>query len=302
MIFLASTDDLRAWLSGVRECGPAPASARRFRVLVPTMGALHEGHLRLIDRARCHADSQETGGEVIVSIFVNPTQFGPNEDLDRYPHTLESDLAACEAHGADAVFAPDVASMYHDDASISIHESGLSRGLCGASRPGHFDGVCTVVAKLFHLTRAHAAVFGEKDYQQLAVVRRMVRDLDFPIEILAEPIVRESDGLAMSSRNRNLSVEQRSQATRLSSALRQAGEMLDAGERGTGVLSAALHTEIAKSNDARIDYVEIVDPRTLAPLDAIDPQQGAAILLAAFFGDTRLIDNLVWMGHSCRHP
>ena len=272
---------------------------QRSRVLVPTMGALHEGHLRLVDRARTEARAE---GEVMVTIFVNPTQFGPNEDLDRYPRPLEADLAACEQRGADAVFVPEVASMYHADASISIHEGSLSVGFCGASRPVHFAGVCTVVAKLFHLCEPDAAVFGEKDYQQLAVIRRMVRDLDFAVDILAEPIVREEDGLAMSSRNSNLTDEHRGQAVALSAALRSAGEMLDAGERDGAVVSELICEHLAEAApDGRIDYVEIVHPHSLEPLEEVDSASGAAILLAVYFGGVRLIDNSVWMGHAADH-
>lgn len=264
------------------------------------MGALHEGHLRLVDRARAEAGAD---GEVMVTIFVNPTQFGPNEDLERYPRTLDADLAACEQRGADAVFVPEVASMYHDDASISIREDRLSGGLCGASRPGHFDGVCTVVAKLFHLCEPDAAVFGEKDYQQLAVIRRMVRDLDFAVEILAEPIVREEDGLAMSSRNRNLTDEHRRQAVALSAALRDASGWLAAGERNAAAVAAQIREQLAETApDGRIDYIEIVHPHDLETLEKIDPATGATVLLAVFFGEVRLIDNLLWMGHTADHP
>jgi pantoate--beta-alanine ligase len=289
---LHEISDLRVWVR--RD------DRRHPRVLVPTMGALHEGHLRLIDRARREAGDD---GEVMVTIFVNPTQFGPNEDLDCYPRTLKEDLAACERRGADVVFVPEVASMYRDDASISIHEDRLSVGLCGVSRPGHFDGVCTVVAKLFHLCEPDAAVFGEKDYQQLAVVRRMVRDLDFAVDILAEPIVREDDGLAMSSRNRNLTDAHRQQAVALSAALREAGERLDAGERDGAVVTEEIRRQLAReAPDGRIDYVDIVDPDSLEKLSVIDPNIGAAILLAVFFGGVRLIDNFTWMGHTADHP
>lgn len=193
--------------------------------------------------------------------------------------------------------------MYRDDASISIHEDRLSIGLCGASRAGHFDGVCTVVAKLFHLCEPDAAVFGEKDYQQLAVVRRMVRDLDFAVEIFTEPIVREEDGLAMSSRNRNLIEEHRQQAVALSASLRNASEMLDAGEREAAGLTQRIQQQLSQAApDGRIDYVEIVDPHSLEFLERIDPATGAVVLLAVFFGEVRLIDNLVWMGHSSSHP
>lgn len=264
-------------------------------MLVPTMGALHEGHLQLIDRAREFAGER---GEVLVTIFVNPTQFGPGEDLDRYPRTLEADLAGCEARGADAVFVPEAGAMYHRDASISIGERSLSTGLCGASRPGHFDGVCTVVAKLFNLTQADAAVFGQKDYQQLAVIRRLVRDLNFPVEIIAAPTVREADGLALSSRNRYLSDEHRSQALVLSRSLDRARVLLDGGERRVEVLLDEIRQIISSAADARPDYIEAVDPESLEALSRVDAERGVAIALAVFFADTRLIDNLVWMGNT----
>jgi pantoate--beta-alanine ligase len=178
-------------------------------VLVPTMGALHDGHATLIDEARCRAGQN---GCVVVSIFINPTQFGPNEDFAKYPRTLEEDLAICRRHGADAVFTPVAEEIYPMNDSTFVDETSLSLGLCGESRPGHFRGVCTVVAKLFQIIRPDAAVFGEKDYQQLAVIRRMVRDLFFPIEIIGHPTVREADGLALSSRNRYLSPEDRVRA------------------------------------------------------------------------------------------
>jgi pantoate--beta-alanine ligase len=272
---------------------------RKPRVLVPTMGALHEGHLRLIDRARSQADANGTCGEVVVSIFVNPTQFGPNEDLDRYPRTLEADLAGCEKRGADAVFAPDTGEIYYSDASINVRESKLSHGLCGASRPGHFDGVCSVVAKLFNLVEPDAAVFGQKDFQQLAIIRRMVRDLNFPIEVIGEATVREADGLAMSSRNLLLSDEHRRQASVLSASLDRAGERLDAGERDTGVLLDEVRSVIATAADARPGYVEAVDPENLEALSRIDDQMPTvAILVAVYFGSTRLIDNLLWIGNN----
>lgn len=255
------------------------ANRPRPVVFVPTMGALHEGHLSLLRIAREHGET------VVTSIYVNPTQFGPNEDLDAYPRPLESDLQKCKDVGVDVVFTP--ATLYADDATISVHESRLSLGLCGASRPGHFDGVCTVVAKLFNLVQPDAAVFGEKDFQQLAVIRRMVRDLDFPIEIIGGPIVREPDGLAMSSRNAYLSPDERSQAVSLSQALARAREAAENGER-----SATAIEEIVRENlvHGRIDYVALVDPDTLEPLEKIDRQLLVAI--AVFFGKTRLIDNL----------
>lgn len=267
------------------------------RVLVPTMGALHEGHLQLIDRAREYAGE---GGEVVVTIFVNPIQFGPGEDLDRYPRTLDADLASCAARGADAAFVPEADAMYCDDASISIDENSLSRRLCGTRRPGHFDGVCTVVTKLFNLTQPDAAVFGQKDYQQLVVIRRLVRDLNFPVEIIAAPIVREVDGLALSSRNRYLSDEHRRQALVLSQSLNRARMLLDNGERDVAALLQEVRQIISTATDARPDYIEAIDPESLQPLIQVDEKRGVTMALAVSFGDTRLIDNLVWIGNTAR--
>ena len=188
MVLLRTKDELREWTT---------ERTGRPRVLVPTMGALHAGHTSLMDLAIKRAGD----GDVLATIFVNPTQFGPNEDFDAYPRQLQADLEKCRDHGVTSVFAPEADEMYFNDATISVHESRLSHRLCGASRPGHFDGVCTIVAKLFLLTQPTAAVFGEKDFQQLAVIRRMVRDLDFSVDVIGGPTVRESDGLAMSSRN-----------------------------------------------------------------------------------------------------
>lgn len=250
---------------------------------VPTMGALHEGHLSLVRLARERSDV------VVVSIFVNPTQFGPNEDFARYPRTFESDAALCRAAGTDAIFHPPVEEMYAPDASTWVIEERLSRGLCGASRPGHFRGVCTVVARLFNIVQPDLAVFGEKDAQQLRVIRRMVRDLAFPIEIVAAPIVRESDGLAMSSRNRYLSAEERQQALCLRRALDAATARYAAGERDAEALRAVLCEVISAEPAARLDYAEIVDDETLEPVARCERPCLAA--LAVFIGRTRLIDN-----------
>ena len=252
------------------------------RVLVPTMGALHAGHLELVKRAR---DAAGPAGTVVVSIFVNPIQFDRADDLSAYPRPLESDLAQCRAAGVDVVFAPDAASMYHADRSVTVSESLLSRGLCGAARPGHFDGVCTVVLKLFLLTGCHAAVFGEKDFQQLAVIRRMVRDLDVPVEILACPTVREPDGLAMSSRNARLTAAQRADTPRIHRALTAAAKLSD-----VPAILAAARSAIAASPLARIDYIGLVDAVTLQPVAHLT---NPAILAAAvFYGDVRLIDHV----------
>jgi pantoate--beta-alanine ligase len=256
----------------------------RRLALVPTMGFLHEGHLSLVREARRRADL------VLVSIFVNPTQFGPNEDLSRYPRDLEGDLAKCATAGVDRVLAPsDPAMVFAEGHETWIDVTRASQGLCGAVRPGHFRGVATVVAKLFNLTRPHVAFFGEKDYQQLAVIRAMVRDLAFGIEIVGMPIVREPDGLALSSRNAYLSAEERARALTLSRALAEARDAAARGERDAGSLAARARERLLAAG-ARVDYVEVAHPETLAPVARAEP--GSVMLAAAFFGTTRLIDNV----------
>lgn len=252
------------------------------RAFVPTMGALHEGHLSLCDHAR---NAIGPKGDLVASIFVNPAQFGPGEDFEAYPRPLDADLDKCRARGVDLIFAPEADALYRPDRSVAVTENTLSRGLCGASRPGHFDGVCTVVTKLFHLVQPDLAVFGEKDYQQLAVIRRMVRDLDFPVEILGAPIVREDSGLAMSSRNQYLSERERAEAPALHRALAAAAEASTAGEA-----LALARRELDTTSLGRIDYLEAVDPETLEPLPK-DSTGPGRLLLAVFFGKTRLIDN-----------
>lgn len=252
------------------------------RVLVPTMGALHAGHLELVRRARQVAGPD---GLVVVSIFVNPIQFDRAGDLAAYPRPLEDDLRQCREAGVDVVFAPEAAAMYFPDRSVTVTESLLSRGLCGAARPGHFDGVCTVVLKLFLLSGCHAAVFGEKDFQQLAIIRRMVRDLDAPVEIIECPTVRESDGLALSSRNVRLSPAQRSDAPRIYRALRAASLLAEP----QAILSSA-KAEIEASPFARIDYLSLVDAETLQPVDTL--ARPAVLATAVFFGEVRLIDHV----------
>ena len=252
---------------------------------VPTMGFLHEGHLSLMRLARERCDV------LVASIFVNPTQFGPNEDLDAYPRDFDRDEALCESVGVDLVFYPEAESMYAADASVWIDEASLSRGLCGASREGHFRGVCTVVAKLFNLVLPDVAVFGEKDAQQLRVIERMVRDLDFPVEILRGPIVREPDGLAMSSRNKYLSAEQRKNALCLRRALDRAEELFGAGERSASVLRGAMEALVEAVPGVEIDYAEIVDDETLRPVGVVE--SGVLVALAVKIGGTRLIDNTV---------
>ncbi|MEM1057367.1 MAG: pantoate--beta-alanine ligase [Bacteroidota bacterium] len=286
---------LRSVAAMQAEADRARCDGRRL-ALVPTMGALHEGHLALVREARQRVGPE---GHVTVSIFVNPTQFGPGEDFEAYPRTLDADLAALtEAGGVDAVFAPEASEMYPTGlvplTTVQVAEMG--RHLCGASRPGHFDGVTSVVTRLFLACRPHLAVFGEKDAQQLAILRRMTRELLFGIEIVVHPIVREKDGLARSSRNRYLSDEERRQATVLSRALFAVGHAAGQGERSADVLRALLREQIGLAPLASIDYAEIVDAETLAPVEALEkegPSGGRYLAAVAVrFGDTRLIDNL----------
>lgn len=280
MKVLKNKAELQAWLDS-RKSIP--------RVLVPTMGALHRGHTSLFDRAKEEAGDE---GEVLATIFVNPVQFGPNEDFDAYPRPLEADLEKCEAHGVSAVFAPEAAEMYFPDRSITVTENRLSTTLCGASRPGHFDGVCTVVAKLFHLTRADAAVFGEKDFQQLAVIRRMVRDLDFAVRILAGPTVRDTDGLALSSRNAYLTSGMRAEAPLLFSSLTAvAAGIADGSIQSPSEAGKAFRDRFARASLARLDYFEVVDSADLYPIESL-PHPSPRLIAAAFFGKTRLIDNV----------
>lgn len=256
----------------------------RRLALVPTMGFLHEGHLSLMREARRRADL------VLVSIFVNPTQFGPKEDLSRYPRDLQGDLVKCASAGVDRVLAPsDPAKVFPPGHETWVEVTRASQGLCGAARPGHFRGVATVVAKLLNLSRPHLAFFGEKDFQQLAVIRAMVRDLFLDVEIAGMPIVREADGLALSSRNAYLSAEERERALSLSRALFEARDAAGRGERDAAALAARARERLLAAG-ARVDYVEVVHPETLAPVARAEP--GAVMLAAAFFGTTRLIDNV----------
>jgi pantoate--beta-alanine ligase len=259
-------------------------------VLVPTMGALHQGHLDLVREARRLAGDS---GQVAVSIFVNPLQFGPGEDLDRYPRTLESDVAGCREAGADLVFAPSNSQIYHSDRSIQIIEQSLSKVLCGTSRPGHFDGVCTVVAKLFNLVQPDAAVFGKKDFQQLAIIRRMVRDLDIPVSLHGMETVREADGLAMSSRNRYLTPEERSQAPALRVALEKALAAWHKGITGAIQLRHLVAEHLATHAPlGRVDYIGLVDASSLEEKAMLPANQHHLIAIAVFFGGARLIDNI----------
>jgi len=252
---------------------------------VPTMGYLHAGHASLMRLARRQADT------VVVSIFVNPTQFGPNEDFTRYPRDFERDEAICRQEGVDVIFYPAAPEIYLADHSVYVVEEKLSRGLCGASRPAHFRGVATVVAKLFNLVLPDCCVLGEKDAQQLRVLRRMVRDLNFPVEIIPGPTVREPDGLALSSRNVYLSVEERRQALCLRRALDAAEQLYAAGERRAANIRQAMQERIAAAPLARTDYIEIVDDESLEPV--ADITRPARVALAVFLGKTRLIDNTV---------
>jgi len=253
--------------------------------VVPTMGALHDGHLQLLRTARARADI------VILTIFVNPTQFGPNEDLARYPRDEAGDLAKARTCGIDLAFCPDASAMYPAGAQTFVEVRELQQPLCGASRPGHFAGVATIVTKLFHLTNPHLAVFGEKDYQQLAIIRRMVRDLDMGIEIVGVPIVREADGLALSSRNAYLSADQRKTALALSRGLAAAEAAVKAGERDGAKIVAAARALIEGAPQARIDYIELRDADELTPVTTLS--RPAVLAMAVFVGTTRLIDNRV---------
>ena len=254
----------------------AQKRAGRKIALVPTMGYLHEGHLSLIAKAKAKG-----ADEIVVSVFVNPVQFCPGEDYEKYPRDEKADLAKCRAAGATAVFFPTPANMYLDRHSVYINEEDLSKGLCGARRPGHFRGVCTVVAKLFNLAHPDFAVFGQKDYQQAQIIRRMVRDLNFDLEIVVAPIVREPSGLARSSRNTYLSADERERALVLSRTLR-------AMKAGAIRTTAAAAKAIEKAG-LRVDYVECVDAETLEPVKR--PAKGCCVLVAAYDGKTRLIDN-----------
>ena len=277
-LIVRSVRALRARVEAVRAAGTRVA-------LVPTMGALHEGHLSLVRLAR------EYAAWVVVSVFVNPTQFGPDEDFERYPRELEADVAALAGAGADCVFAPEVGEMYPAGDATRVRVERLTQGLCGRARPGHFEGVTTVVARLLNAARPHVAVFGQKDFQQLVAIRRMVRDLLFDVEVIGAPTVREPDGLAMSSRNAYLGVEARRQAPALYAALLDARERVRAGNTRAAGLVAAVRRRISTEPLAEIDYIELRDAETLEPVERVE--RPAVLALAVRFEGARLIDNLV---------
>ncbi len=254
--------------------------------LVPTMGYLHEGHKSLIEQAVREND------RVVVSVFVNPTQFGAGEDLESYPRDLERDLAVCAEAGANLVFHPEPDEMYAPDRATTVHVAGVTEQLCGKSRPGHFDGVCLVVSKLFNIVEPNRAYFGQKDAQQLLVVRRMARDLSFDVEVVGCPIVRESDGLAKSSRNTYLSPEERVAACVLSRSLAKGRALIEAGEREAAAVCGAIEAELATEPLANVEYIELVDANSVQPTKTITGPVLCAI--AARIGKTRLIDNFFY--------
>jgi pantoate--beta-alanine ligase len=254
---------------------------------VPTMGALHEGHLTLVRQ------SKKDNDVTVVSIFVNPTQFGPNEDFNKYPRQFDNDRKLLEKEGVDYIFYPSVSDMYPEGYETYVYLEKLPNHLCGLSRPGHFRGVATVVSKLFNIVQPDKAYFGQKDYQQAEVIKKMVRDLNFPIEIVVIPIVRESDGLAMSSRNAYLSPEERRNATVLYKSLQRAKELIEKGEKSVNKIKEEMR-KIILSVPSRIDYIEIVHPETLDSLDAIPDKNvidRVVVAVAVFIGNARLIDN-----------
>ena len=277
MITAETIADVRAACDDVRARGGSVG-------LVPTMGSFHEGHRSLMRAARAAHDM------VVVSLFVNPTQFSPTEDLDAYPRDLDADAAVAIAEGVDVLFCPSVDEMYPGGARTTVHVTELTEGLCGASRPGHFDGVTTIVAKLFSVVGPCTAYFGRKDAQQLAVVRRMATDLDLPVRVVGCPLVREPDGLAMSSRNSYLSSDDRRRATVLARSLHAAADAVVSGERDASAVRRVVRQTLASEPAIRVDYAEIVDAATLEPVDRIE--HDTLIALAAFVGETRLIDNL----------
>ena len=292
-IFLSRRQNLRLAMKMVTDMSELRAELGELPsplALVPTMGALHDGHFALIRRAR---DFVSPGGAVAVSIFVNPIQFDRSEDLQAYPRPLQTDLKSCRNLGADLVFVPEKKAIYHPDHSTLITESLLTKHLCGATRPGHFDGVLTIVLKLLNIFQPDAVVFGDKDFQQLALIRRMVRDLDLSTTIIGHPTVREEDGLAMSSRNTRLSPNQRADAIRIPRALRATRDLVVTGEVRPEVYleSARNHLLQNAPEDFSIDYLELVDPENLQPVKRVSP--GCVLATACYFGEVRLIDHVV---------
>jgi pantoate--beta-alanine ligase len=278
MVDLAAIPDLRRWVRGQR-------AARRRIGLVPTMGYLHEGHLRLVDEARRRSDT------VVMSLFVNPLQFGPTEDFLQYPRDLERDRALAAARGVDALFVPSTEAMYPSGAEVRVVPGPTGDRWEGAARPGHFAGVLTVVAKLLHLVEPDVACFGRKDVQQAVLIAQMVRDLDWPVEVVVVPTVREPDGLALSSRNAYLDPEQRREATGLSGALQAAHAAWRGGETNAQRLEEIMRQHLARFVGVRLEYLAIVEPRTLAPVATVAAD--TVVALAARVGRTRLIDNIV---------
>jgi pantoate--beta-alanine ligase len=272
-------------ISDMRRWSEAERFAGRRIVLVPTMGFLHEGHLSLM------REGKKLGDRLVASIFVNPAQFGPNEDYSAYPRHLERDRGLLEKEGVDLLFQPSAEEMYPAGYLTFVDVAELSNVLCGASRPGHFRGVATIVAKLFNIVRPHAAVFGLKDYQQFRIIGRMVEDLNLGVELIGHPIVRDKDGLAMSSRNAYLSAQERKAALSLSRSLKKAESMVSRGERTSASIVAAVKAEIENEPMARIDYVQLIDLMSLRPVDRIERK--ALLALAAWVGKARLIDNTV---------
>ncbi len=278
MIELTTIPELRDWVRAARTGG------RRIG-LVPTMGALHEGHLALVDAARAGGDA------VVMSIFVNPTQFGPGEDLSRYPRDLARDRTLAAARGVDALFVPEIETMYPAGAEVRVVPGKVAARWEGEFRPGHFAGVLTIVAKLFHLVEPDQAWFGQKDFQQATLIRQMVHDLNFPLGIEVVPTVRESDGLALSSRNALLSPADREQAIGLSRALAAAAAAFASGERGAAALARVMRGGLAVHPGVVVEYIAVADPRTLEPVASAD--EGTVVLIAARVGSTRLIDNVI---------
>jgi len=279
MLQISDIPSLRAWTREQRAAGRAIG-------FVPTMGALHEGHLKLVDEARKRA------GRVVMSVFVNPLQFGQNEDLAKYPRDLDRDSTLADRRGVDLLFAPTVQTMYPEGAETRVTPGPTASYWEGAVRPGHFTGVLTVVAKLFHLVQPDVAVFGQKDIQQFTLIRKMVRDLDWPVELVMVPTVREADGLAMSSRNAYLSADQRKDAVLISAGLKAADQAWRKGERDVNALETLLQAALARSERIRVDYIATVEPERLSPAGTAGA--GTILCVAVRVGTTRLIDNMIY--------